>query len=177
MITGLLGDTAHETGIELTLFRPVPIMPQRQIDGPFQRRMSSIPKPSWAEMWNRVQAGVRHAFATEPESRVLAPEDQALLDRIAEAVVQRGMAAPATVFLESLAPMNFVSSQALQVLAPLLEVVLDAKTLDQAARLLERRDTVNRLVALIEAKSMTSTSSPSRSAHAPAPAPKGTSAR
>ncbi len=152
-------------------------MPQRQVDRPFQRRMSSILKPSWAQTWGRVQAGFRHAFTTQPESMALSSEDQALLDRIAEAVVQRGMAAPATVFLESLAPMNFVGGQALQVLAPLLEVVLDAKTLDQAARLLERRDTVDRLVALIEAKSMTSTSSPSLSAHAPAHAPKGTSAQ
>lgn len=107
----------------------------------------------------------------------MSPEDQALLDRIAEAVVNRGMAAPATVFLESLAPMNFVGGQALQVLVPLLEVVLDAKALDQAARLLERRDTIDRLVALIEAKSKASPSSPSISAHAPAHAPKGTSAQ
>lgn len=185
MITGLLGDAAHKTGIELTLFRPVPIMRQRQVDGPFQRRMSSIPKPSWAETWSRVQAGVRHAFATAPETVAWSLEDQALLERIAEAVVQRGMAAPATVFLESLAPMNFVGSQALQVLAPLLEVVLDAKTLDQAARLLERRDTVDRLVRLIEMKSSSHSSSSPTPAQAPTHAavptpihaPKGTSAR
>ncbi|MCP9449287.1 MAG: hypothetical protein NNA21_04390 [Nitrospira sp.] len=139
--------------------------------------MSSISKPSWAQTWGRVQAGFRHAFATAPETVALSVEDQALLDRIAEAVVQRGMAAPAMVFLESLAPMNFVGSQALHVLAPLLEVVLDAKTLDQAARLLERRDTIDRLVALIEAKSKAPTSSPSLSAHPPAHAPKGTSAQ
>ncbi|MCP9469512.1 MAG: hypothetical protein NNA31_05865 [Nitrospira sp.] len=147
--------------------------------------MSSILKPSWAQTWSRVQAGVRHAFATQPENMVLSSEDQALLDRIAEAVVQRGMAAPATVFLESLAPMNFVGSQALHVLAPLFEVALDAKTLDQAARLLERRDTIERLVTLIEVKSSSHSSSsptpgqaPTHAAvHAPLHAPKGTSAR
>ncbi len=112
---------------------------------------------------------------------VLSSEDQALLDRIAEAVVQRGMAAPATVFLESLAPMNFVGSQALQVLAPLLEVVLDAKMLEQAVRLLERRDTIERLVRLIEAKSLAVAPSSSLPTHAPPhvspDVSKGTSAR
>lgn len=139
--------------------------------------MSSIHKPSWLQTWSRVQAGFRHAFATKPESGVLSPEDQALLERIAEAVVNRRMAAPAMVFLESLAPMNFVGSQALHVLAPLLEVVLDAKALEQAARLLERRDTIERLVALIGAKSTALASSSSLPPHAPAHAPKGMSAR
>ncbi|MCP9448184.1 MAG: hypothetical protein NNA22_11540 [Nitrospira sp.] len=139
--------------------------------------MSSIPKPSWIQTWSRVQAGFRHAFSTAPETAALSLEDQALLERIAEAVVTRRMAVPATVFLESLAPMNFVGSQALQVLAPLLEVVLDAKALEQAARLLERRDTIGRLVALIEAKCMAPVSSSSVPAHDPAHAPKGSSAQ
>ncbi|MCS6897877.1 MAG: hypothetical protein NZM29_07885 [Nitrospira sp.] len=131
--------------------------------------MSFAPKASWAETWRRVQAGVRHAFATQVEAPVLAPEDQALLDRIAETIVQRGMAVPATVFLESLGPMNFLGSQALHVLAPILELVLDAKALERAALLLERRDTINRLVVLIESKSAVHDSSPH--------APKGASAQ
>lgn len=116
--------------------------------------MSSVLKPSWAETWSRIQAGFRHAFATEADTVVLSSEDQALLDRIAETVVRRGMAAPTTVFLESLGPMNFLGGQALYFLAPILEVVLDAKVLEHAARLLERRDTIGRLIMLIEAKSV-----------------------
>ncbi|MCP9452684.1 MAG: hypothetical protein NNA23_08375 [Nitrospira sp.] len=105
----------------------------------------------------------------------LSSEDQALLERIADAVVRRGMAAPAMVFLESLAPMNFVGSQALQVLAPVLEVVLDTKALDQAARLLERRDAIERLVGLMEARSLASAPSSSLSIHAPSHVSKGSS--
>lgn len=122
--------------------------------------MSSVLKPSWAETWSRVQAGFRHAFATETDTVVLSPEDQALLDRIAETVVQRRMAAPTTVFLESLGPMNFLGGQALYFLAPILEVVLDAKVLERAARLLERRDTIGRLIMLIEVKSVSRTPPP-----------------
>ncbi|MCP9438341.1 MAG: hypothetical protein NNA20_00960 [Nitrospira sp.] len=131
--------------------------------------MSSVLKPSWAETWSRVQAGFRHAFATEADTAALSPEDQALLDRIAETVVQRGMAGPTTVFLESLGPMNFLGGQALHFLAPILEVVLDAKVLEHAARLLERRDTIGRLIMLIEAKSLSRTPPPH--------APKGVSAQ
>jgi hypothetical protein len=63
------------------------------------------------------------------------------------------MAAPATVFLESLGPMNFLGSQALHFLAPILEFALNVKELEQAARLLERRDTISRLISMIESKS------------------------
>lgn len=80
-------------------------------------------------------------------------EDLALLERIAEAVVKRGMAAPATVFLESLGPMNFLGSQALYFLTPIVEWAFNAREVEQVARLLERRDTISRLLTLIETKS------------------------
>ena len=76
-----------------------------------------------------------------------------MLERIADTVVKRGMAAPATVCLESLGPMNFLGSQALHFLTPILEFAFNVKELEQVARLLERRMTISRLIALIEAKS------------------------
>lgn len=101
----------------------------------------------------QIRAGLRHAFATQPESRPLSIEDRALLERIADAVVKRGMSAPATVFLESLGPMNFLGSQAVHFLMPILEFALDIKELERAARLLERRDTIAQLISIIDAKS------------------------
>jgi hypothetical protein len=71
------------------------------------------------------------------------------------------MATPATVFLESVGPMNFLGSQALHVLTPILELAFSTKEVAQVAHLLEHRETIPRLIALIEAKS----------------APKGASAR
>ena len=101
----------------------------------------------------QIRAGLRHAFATQPESRPLSIEDRALLERIADAVVKRGLSAPATVFLESLGPMNFLGSQAVHFLMPILEFALDIKELERAARLLERRDTIAQLISIIDAKS------------------------
>lgn len=146
----------HASTIELTLLRPIHIMTRN--DGfqlPFHTLMTSFTKASLADTWGKVRAGFSHAFATKGEVEAFTSEDLALLERIADAVVKRGMAAPATVFLESLGPMNFLGSQALHFLAPILEFALNVKELEQAARLLERRETISRLISMIEAKSST----------------------
>ncbi|HEY7130272.1 MAG TPA: hypothetical protein VH332_11390 [Nitrospira sp.] len=62
------------------------------------------------------------------------------------------MAAPATMFLESMGPMNFLGSQALHMLTPIIECAFDGKDVERLARLLERRETLSRLIALIETK-------------------------
>jgi len=100
-----------------------------------------------------LKVGWQHAFATESTDKSLAVEDVALMERMAAAIVTRGLAAPATVFLESMGPMNFLGSQALHFFTPIIDLVFNAKEVEQVARLLERRDTVTRLIAVIEAKS------------------------
>ena len=115
--------------------------------------MTSFSKTSLAGKWERVRDELSHAFSTKSEEEAFTVEDLALLERVADAVVKRGMTAPATVFLESLGPMNFLGSQALYFLAPIVEWALNAKEVEQAARLLERRDTISRLITIIDAKS------------------------
>ncbi len=115
--------------------------------------MRSPFKGNVAERLARLRAGLRHAFAVQPETQPLAVEDMRLLERIAEVVVKRGMAAPATRFLESVGPMNFLGSQALHFITPIIDCAFNVKEVEQVARLLERRDTVSRLIAVIEAKS------------------------
>ncbi|MCS6318280.1 MAG: hypothetical protein H8K05_11020 [Nitrospira sp.] len=109
-----------------------------------------------------LRAGLRHAFAVRPEQATFTIEDLALLERVADAVVARGMAAPATLFLESMGPMNFLGSQALHFLAPIVECVLTNTELAQIARLLEQRDSMHRLTALIEAKAAAPQGAPAR---------------
>ncbi|BCA54042.1 hypothetical protein W02_11820 [Nitrospira sp. KM1] len=89
----------------------------------------------------------------QPHTDALAPEDRELLTRLAAIVVSRGMAAPATVFLESMGPMNFLGSQALHFFAPIIELACSAQDIERIAHLLERRDTVSRLIGLIESAS------------------------
>src|SRR5438093_6066357 len=115
--------------------------------------MTSFSKVSVAEKWDKVRAELFHAFSTNSTAEVFTTEDLALLERVADAVVKRGMTAPATVFLESLGPMNFLGSQALYFLTPIIELAFNAEEVSQVARLLERRDTIARLIALIEERS------------------------
>lgn len=115
--------------------------------------MASLLKTSLAEAWGKVRVELSHAFSTTSDAAVVSIKDLALLERVADAVVKRGMAAPATVFLESLGPMNFLGSQALYFLTPIVEWAFHAKEVEQVARLLERRDTISRLITLIESKS------------------------
>jgi hypothetical protein len=115
--------------------------------------MTSSAKGSLSQKWTKIRRELAHAFSAKAEADVFTVEDLELLERIADAVVKRGMTSPATVFLESLGPMNFLGSQALHFLNPILEFAFNVKELEQVARLLERRDTLSRLIALIEAKS------------------------
>ncbi len=115
--------------------------------------MPPFTKASFSENWDKIRRELTHAFSTTAEDQGFTLEDLELLQRVADAVVKRGMATPATLFLESLGPMNFLGSQALHFLNPILEFAFDVKELEQVARLLERRDTMSRLIALIEEKS------------------------
>ena len=105
-----------------------------------------------AEKLAQLQAGFRHAFAVRPDSQPLSIEDVELMERVADVIVKRGMAAPATVFLESMGPMNFLGSQALHFFTPIIECAFNVKEVEQVARLLERRETIPQLIAVIEAK-------------------------
>ncbi len=109
-----------------------------------------------------LRAGLRHAFALRSDQPAFTTDDLALLERIADAIVARRMAAPATLFLESMGPMNFLGSQALHFLAPVVECVLTGTEIAQVARLLERRDSIHRLTALIEAKAAAPKGAPAR---------------
>lgn len=120
---------------------------------PFHTVMTSFSKTSLTGKWDRVREELTHAFSTKSVTEVFASEDLALLERVADAVVKRGMTAPATIFLESLGPMNFLGSQALYFLTPIVEWAINAKEIEQVARLLERRETIPRLIAMIETKS------------------------
>jgi len=113
--------------------------------------MASPPKGFLSQKLSGLRSKLQGAFATLPADP-LTSADIALLERVADAVVHRGMATPAVLFLESVGPMNFLGSQALHFLTPILDVVFPQRDVERVAYLLERRDTLARLAALIEAR-------------------------
>ena len=96
-------------------------------------------------------AALHHAFAVEA-SGTLSADDLAMLDRMARAVVQRRMAGPALVLLESLRPLNYVGSQCLYFLEPLVGSFVSTSDYDRMARILEQRESIPHLIDAIEAQ-------------------------
>jgi hypothetical protein len=106
----------------------------------------------FSRLFSRIKQGLQHAFAVKGEHNGLSAEDLVLLERVAEAVVTRGMAVPAVLFLESLGPMNFLGSQALHCLTPILDAIFPQREIEQVACLLEKRTALAYLASLIETR-------------------------
>ena len=105
-------------------------------------------------LWKRWRKEFAHAFALNPAGEDLTQDDVALLEKIARGIVRREMTAPALLFLESLGPLSFLGSQALHGLIPFLDLVGNERELERIAAILERRDSIDRLIILIQ-KQMT----------------------
>jgi len=84
------------------------------------------------------------------EDQLSDEERDAILERIAQGIVRRGMAAPAVLFLELNKPLSFVASQSLIVLTPFLAPFVGIDNVHRYSRLLERRENVERLIERIE---------------------------
>ncbi|MFQ6092982.1 MAG: hypothetical protein ACE5OR_09925 [bacterium] len=79
-----------------------------------------------------------------------ASSEAALLDKIARRIVDRGLSAPAVIFLESTKPLNFLGCQALNFLEPLVQSMFSIKNYNEFIRLMERRSNIEELILRIE---------------------------
>ena len=79
-----------------------------------------------------------------------------MLEKIARRLVQRRMEAPALMFMESVGPLNFLGSQVMHGLRPFLELVCDTTEMERLALVLERRDSVEHLIALLQQQAASS---------------------
>ncbi len=77
--------------------------------------------------------------------------DRELIEKVAAAIVARGMTTPAIFLLESSKPLSFLGSQALHFLEPFVRSLLDAPSYTRFAKALEDRENVERLLVRIEA--------------------------
>lgn len=94
---------------------------------------------------------LKHAFAIEPAAAVEPTAAQRdVVDRVCRQVVARGLATPALIFLESVRPLNYVSSQTLHFFQPVLSAVADAQACRELADFLEHRGSVDYLCRRIE---------------------------
>lgn len=87
-------------------------------------------------------------MASEPVP--FAPEDVALLERVAARVVELHLEVPAVLTLESVRPMSFLAGQAMVFFQPMVQALLRFDDYRRLAALLERRETLELLTSLIE---------------------------
>ena len=99
--------------------------------------------------WEKLRRALSQAFALPAHSAPLTAEERALLEHIAQRLAQRRLEAPAILFLESVGPLHFIGSQVLHGLRPFLELVCDPTELERLTVLLERRDSLEQLTALL----------------------------
>jgi hypothetical protein len=93
---------------------------------------------------------LKHAFAVD---KIPKGQDTRLpepLDRLAKAVVERGMEAPAIILLETVRPLNFLTGQAMLAAWPLVRMAADGEDYREVAESLEDRRMLGNLVARIE---------------------------
>lgn len=90
--------------------------------------------------------------AKKDEEDKLDESESDLLDRFADAVVKRGLVAPAILFLESVRPLNFVASQGMLFFQPFVAALFPRHDWDVLQKLLERRSSIEHIVSRIELK-------------------------
>ena len=107
-----------------------------------------------------LRAALRHAFLVEPEGPA-EPDaaERAAIEPLLAEVRRRGLAVPAVLFLESVAPLNGVGAQALHFLQPFATAVLDPVRYAALARFLERRGSVAWMVEELSDKGPTRSAS------------------
>ena len=106
-------------------------------------------KPS---RWQRLREALRHAFDLKGPHGPLEQEDLDLLDRLAAKIIQRRMAMPAVLFLQSVQPLNAIGSQAMVFLRPFVTgLFFKLAEYDRVAAIMERREGISALISAIEA--------------------------
>ena len=102
----------------------------------------------WRE---RLQTGLRHAFALDSPHGPLKAEDHELMARLARKVVSRELSMPAIMLLQSVRPLSCIGSQAMVFLRPFLTPLFNGADYDRVVAILDRRDGIAALIDAIEA--------------------------
>lgn len=101
-------------------------------------------------MLKRFKSGLKRAFAVKSEEGSIDEEDILLLERIAVLVVKRRMTDPLILLAETLGPINFIGSQVIHFLRPILDLACDTKEIEKLAILLEKRESLALFVKILE---------------------------
>jgi hypothetical protein len=94
----------------------------------------------------------------QPDKNALTPEQQEIMNKIAQKVVRMQLTVPAILLLESVKPLNWIGSQAMVFFEPFVSAMLGDKTYGFLSvkdynlfrQMMERRENTERLLQKIE---------------------------
>ncbi|MFH0887704.1 MAG: hypothetical protein V1871_00655 [Planctomycetota bacterium] len=100
-----------------------------------------------SNFWSKL----KYAFDVEDEThQVFSDEEIKLLNKVADLINKKRLNTAAVMFLESVRPLNFIGSQAMVFLQPIVSFVISTKELDLLSKILEKRKSIPLLIELIE---------------------------
>ena len=85
----------------------------------------------------------------DPERQPIPEEENLILEKLAKKAVEKGMAVPAILFLESVKPLNYIGSQTMVFFEPIIQTVFNFKDYDTLRMSLEKRETIEILLKKI----------------------------
>ena len=94
--------------------------------------------------WFDTRAGAKD------EAPPLTEHEAEVLGKVAAKVVEWKMTVPAIIFLESIKPLNYIGAQAMVFFEPFVQTLFNFKDYDTFRELMERRESVERLLLKIE---------------------------
>ncbi len=97
-----------------------------------------------------IKDSFRHAFGIDEKEEGLNDEEKRVIELIARGIIERRLSAPAVMFLESVKPLNFIGSQAMVFLRPIIAAIFPTKTYDTIEKILEKRKGIDYLLERIE---------------------------
>ncbi len=109
----------------------------------------SMDRVSWPIPGN---APVEPRDPADALAEALSEEDRKLVDWVADQAVSRRLTAPVIFLLESSKPLNYVSSQLLVFLSPMLGTFIPKVKYDRLVELLEKRAFIEVLLRAVESR-------------------------
>ncbi len=94
----------------------------------------------------------KHAFSIAKTDSKLPAEEVEILETLANGIAKRKMSAPAILFLDTLRPMSYLGSQAMVFFEPFCTMIFPKQKYDKIAKILEKRESVTKLIQLLEKK-------------------------
>ena len=86
----------------------------------------------------------------ESEKPSLPDEELEVLEKVSSKVVERRMAVPAIMFLESVKPLNYIGSQTMVFFEPIIQTVFNFRDYNTLRSALEKRHSIEILIQKIE---------------------------